>query len=294
MKILMGCSSAMIGLLFSASVWAQCVFTDESSLHLQILGSGGPGASSGRASSAYVIWVDGVGRILVDAGSGSKVPFHQSGANFEDIDLVALSHLHPDHAAELPALLWTTGGSFRISGPSGAGFFPPLERFLELLFGQGGAFNVLANRMTLDLFELDVTTGDAVEVWRDGDIVVQGKRVPHGDVPALGYRVDFGDKSIAISGDQNGSDPTFIEFIKDVDVLVVHFGGTEASGGLNALHAKPSVWGQMATDANAGHVVVSHISTSSPQVLEESLGLLRSNYTGLVTVAEDLLCVEVN
>ena len=37
---------------------------------LQILGSGGPIADDGRASSGYLVWVDGESRVLIDAGGG--------------------------------------------------------------------------------------------------------------------------------------------------------------------------------------------------------------------------------
>ena len=47
----------------------------------------------------------------------------------------------------------------------------------------------------------------------------------------------------------------------------------------------------MATDANAGQVIISHITTS--EELEAGEAHLRSTYDGPVTVAEDLLCVEV-
>ena len=286
------CSMAFV---ISTSVWAECPATDESNMQLQILGSGGPNGSGDRASTSYVLWIDGVGRILIDAGSGTKLAFDKSGANFDDIDLVAISHFHPDHSAELPALLWTSGGSFRISGPTGSEALPSLESFLDSLFGEGGAFNVISRRLELDPLTVNVTGTDVTEVWRDGDILVHGRSVPHGTVPAVGYRVDIGDHSIVFTSDQNGSDDSFIEFIEDVDVLVIHMTATEDStGGTAQLHAKPSVWGQMATAANAGHVVVSHISTSSPEVLSTNLRVLADNYSGRVTVGEDLLCVPVN
>jgi ribonuclease BN (tRNA processing enzyme) len=294
MKIRIYSMVALLGVVCSVPTWAICPITGDSNVQLQILGSGGPNDSGGRASSSYVLWVDGVGRILVDAGSGTKVPFHTSGANFNDIDLVALSHFHPDHSAELPALLWTSGGDFRISGPSASEQFPSLDSFLESLFGEGGAFNIVSGRLNLDPITVDVSSNATTEIWRDGDILVQGRSVPHGTVPAVGYRVDVGDYSIAFTSDQNGSDPSFSEFAKDVNVMVIHMTASEDStGGTALLHAKPSVWGQMAAAANAGHVVVSHISTGSPQVLNANLAVLRDNYSGSVTVAEDLTCVEV-
>ncbi len=301
MKRKISCSTVILSLMFSTSLWSACPQSPESNVQLQILGSGGPGAAGGRASAAYLLWIDGVGRIMVDAGSGTKDQFYQSGASLNDIDILALSHLHPDHSAELPALLWPAGGAFRVSGPSAAGVFPSIEEFLDRLFGPQGAFYVLEDRIELDAVTVDVTSTDPIEVWRDEDAVIRGRGVPHGDVPTIGYRVDLGDRSIAFASDQNGSDPTFADFISDVDVLVIHMAGTEESTGIIAeLHAKPSVWGQMATAANVGQVVVSHISNalaandpSSRQVLNTSMEILRDNYSGPLTLGEDLMCIEV-
>jgi len=264
-------------------------------LQLQILGSGGPGAASGRASSAYMVWTDGVGRILVDAGSGSKNTFHQSAADLGAIELVALSHLHPDHAAELPAILWPAGGTFDLSGPGAGGGFPAVDEFLERLLGSAGAFPVLTDRVNANPIIIDARSATASAVWNRHGISVRGLGVPHADVPTIAYRIEFANHSVVFTSDQNGSDPRFISFIQDADVLVIHLAAPEDAVGVIAdLHAKPSVWGEMAEAGNVGRVVVSHISTSSPQVLADSLAILQANYSGAVTVGEDLLCVDVN
>ena len=281
---------AALGLLLAVKpALAAC---GETGVQLQILGSGGPGASAGRASAGYLVWIDGAGRILVDAGGGIKQRFHASGADLGDVGLLALSHFHPDHSAEVPALLWPGGARLRVAGPSGSVAFPSLDDWLDGLFGPGGVFRVLAGRLELEAVTVDVTTGAPAEIWRDGDVRVRGIGVPHADVPAVGYRVDVGDVSLAFSSDQNGSDPAFVEFARDVDVLVVHLGRGEASTGRAVdLHARPSVWGALAAEARVGRVVASHVSTSSPQVLADSLTVLGAAYGGPVTVGEDLLCV---
>ena len=152
------------------------------------------------------------------------------------------------------------------------------------------------------LDELSVRTEDGLSedgatvttIWGNGDLGVTGIGVPHGDVPTIGYRVDYGELSVAFSSDQNGSNEAFVEFVKDVDYLVIHMAGNENSTGVIAnLHAKPSVWGQMATASNAGHVIVSHIATSDQNQLDENLSILAENYSGPVTVASDLMCVDV-
>ena len=281
----------VLGLLAAKPALADCA---ADGMQLQILGSGGPGASAGRASAGYLVWIDGVGRILVDAGGGIKQRFHASGADLGDVALLALSHLHPDHAAAVPALLWPRGATLRVAGPSGSGVFPSLDDWLTGLFGPRGVFRVLGGRLELDPITVDVTTGEAVEVWRDGDVRVTGIGVPHGGVPAVAYRVDAEGASVAFSSDQNGSDPAFVEFVRNVDVLVVHLGRAEEATGLAAdLHASPTGWGVLAAEAGVRRVVASHISTSSSRVLADSVRYLRAAYGGPVAVGEDLMCVNV-
>ena len=84
----------------------------EDGVALQVLGSGGP-FGHGRASSGYLVWVDGVARILVDAGGGTFTRFHEADAHIADLDVIALSHFHPDHSAEVPALLWIKSTELR-------------------------------------------------------------------------------------------------------------------------------------------------------------------------------------
>src|SRR5258708_33453102 len=73
---------------------------------VQILGSGGPAINRERASASYLLWVGGQARMLVDMGGGTYLRFGQSQAKLSDLAMVAISHLHPDHVSDLPALLW--------------------------------------------------------------------------------------------------------------------------------------------------------------------------------------------
>jgi len=71
-----------------------------------VLGSGGPLATeSGRASAGYLIYINGVAKILMDAGGGTYQRLGQSGADIKDLDIILLTHLHLDHMAELPSLV---------------------------------------------------------------------------------------------------------------------------------------------------------------------------------------------
>ena len=247
------------------------------------------------------LWLiaDGDGWTLIDTGfSTSKVRgmWEEIFANDLDgkpINRLIVTHFHPDHSAEVPAILWPRGGDLRVAGPSGSPGFPSLDDYLSGLFGPEGVFRVLNSRAKFDPITVDVKAAAPTEVLAKGSLLVTAQGVPHGNVPALGYRVEVGDASIVFSSDQNGSDPAFTEFSKDVDVLVVHFAGSEEARGGQArnLHAKPSVWGQIATDAKVKELVLSHISSN--QDFDANLKHLKSRYSGPVTVAKDLMCVAV-
>ena len=87
---------------------------------LQVLGSGGPELDDGRNSSGYLIWYKNKARDLIDAGAGSSIEYGQSGAQFEDLQAILLTHLHVDHSADLPAFI---KGSFFTSRDTNLSLF---------------------------------------------------------------------------------------------------------------------------------------------------------------------------
>ena len=287
----------MKNILFLVALIVSPVFAQEEEANncgandfaLQILGSGGP-FGNGRASAGYLLWIDGQSRIMIDAGGGTFSHFHEAGANIADLQLLAISHFHPDHSAELPALLWPQNGPLTIVGPSGDKAFPSVGEFIDGLFGIDGVFRVLNDRFQFRTIEVDIND-EASEILNERSVVVRSLGVPHGDVPALGFRVEVGGRSIAFSSDQNGTDPRFVEFVKGVDLLVVHFAGNEDGSGRADLHAKPSVWGEIANEAKVGRLILSHLSIN--QNFESNLDALKAVYSGPLTVAEDLMCMSV-
>src|SRR5580698_1085582 len=114
----------------------------DASLEVLVLGSGGPGAA-GRAASSYLVFVDGVARILVDAGPGSFARLGEAKVSPSRTDIVLLTHLHIDHAGEIPGLFKSRAVSgsgpitFNIWGPSGAvkngenPYFPSTTEFFQ-------------------------------------------------------------------------------------------------------------------------------------------------------------------
>jgi len=275
---------------------------------LQILGSGGPIADDDRAASGYLIWHDGRARVLVDAGGGVFVRFGQTGAHIEDLDLLALTHLHTDHAADLPALLM--GGYFSprratlpVSGPMGNQLMPSIRDFLNAMFSsEQGAFRYLSGFLdgtdglfALTPIEVNPKGAQPVEVFENKRLRVRAVGVEHGPVPTLGYLFELGGKLVAISGDQNLETAAFSKLAAAADILVMPMAIPEdADAVARNLHAKPSTIGQAAARARPGQLVVSHLMQRSLRSLDTNLAEIRRYYSGNVTVAEDLACFRLN
>lgn len=277
---------------------------------LQILGSGGPIADDGRASASYIVWVDGKSRLLIDAGGGSFLRFGEAGARFTDLDFVGLSHFHTDHSADFPALLKSGIFSGRtrslgLAGPTGGGPFPGLGKYLEALLNpEFGAYGYLSGYLDgtgglaqFDPVEVDVSSKETSLVFEnkpDG-ISVEAIGVPHGIVPALGFKVRVGDLAIVFASDQNGSDSQFVEFSAGADILVMHMvipqGATDSA---TQLHALPSVIGEIAATAEVQTLLLSHFMARSLQNFDDNLAAVRRGYDGQIVVADDLKCLNLN
>ncbi len=276
---------------------------DEGGVVLQILGSGGPIADDGRASSAYLVWVDGQSKVLIDAGGGAFLRFGEAGASFEDLDFVGLSHFHTDHSADFPALLKSGNFSRRkrplyVSGPVGNERFPGLEDWLDrMLDDESGAYAYLAGYLdgTAELAMLvqrEVDGEQARVVYTSEWMRIEAMRVPHGIVPAVAFRVRIGEETLVFASDQNGSKAAFADFARDASVLVMHLVVPEGvSGVARRLHAPPSVVGMTAEKAKARKLVLSHFMARSLDDLEANVALVDANYGGEIVLAEDLACV---
>jgi len=296
--------STIVLLLAASFARAAC---GEHGLAVQVLGSGGPVASDARASSGYLVWLDGRARVLVDAGGGVFLRFGESGAKLEDLALIAITHLHSDHVADLPALVKSGFFSAResplaVSGPSAGGEFPSLREFLHAEFDpQHGAFRYLSGALDgsdglfkLEPIEIDVNAKAPVDETTGGELHVRALGVPHGPVPALAYRVDARGARIVFSGDQNGSNEAFWTMAHDADLLVMaHAVPEDADPVARKLHATPSTIGAGAARAHVKRVLLSHLMKRSLDTLDANLAIVRAKYHGPIDVATDLACYPV-
>jgi ribonuclease BN (tRNA processing enzyme) len=271
---------------------------------VQILGSGGPAINGDRASTSYLLWIGAQAKILIDMGGGAFLRFGQTQAKLSDLSLVAISHLHPDHVSDLPALLWLSNRARQeplpIVGPSGNNVAPDFSTFLNRLFNEkSGAFQVLGSTLAaqegsagggvrLDVGVVDVTKTDPSTVFDRAGLTVTALEIPHGNIPTLAYRVRTQNVSIVFSSDQTGANPRFIEFARGANVLIMHLAIPVSDN--RPVHASPAVVGRVAQEAGVARLILSHIGQFD---LDPAIAELKKFYTGPLIIGADLQCTQV-
>ena len=268
---------------------------------IQVLGSGGP-EMHGRASSGYLIRIDGKARVLVDAGGGTALRFGQSGARMSDLDVVLLSHLHADHSSDLIALIKSAHFEPRtralpIVGPVGSGLYPSTTLFVSRLVGpEMGAWIYLGevgNEATFELAPTDIGVADASQhvAWTGERIPATALGVHHHDVPTLAWRVEVGGKTIVFSGDTNDEDGQLGEFARGANVMVVHHGLAPGWHPIEGtLHMAPEGIAKVLGVARPDLAVLSH---RRPQTLGKepaTVSIIRERFDGPLYFADDLDC----
>jgi ribonuclease BN (tRNA processing enzyme) len=299
--------SALVLLLFFGP--SSPLFAKDSvpALELLVLGSGGPGAA-GRAASSYLVFVDGDARILIDAGPGSFARLGEAKASLSNTDIVLLTHLHIDHVGEIPGLFKARAVSgsgsivFNVWGPGGSpgygedAYFPGTRQFLELLFGAKGAFAYLkdfAAPITLHAHDIPAPTAISAvrQVFKDRGLAITAIAGHHGDAPSVIYRIDHAGKSVTFSGDIDAKGlPALRNIAQATDLLVfntVVLDPPASAPILYTLHTPPHSIGQLANDAGARALLLSHISPAVDESNAAVLESIRQNYAGTVTFAKD-------
>jgi len=286
-------------------------------LELVILGTASPIHTAHRFGPAQVISGGGV-NVLVDTGWGSTLRLYQAGIPPQKIDAVFFTHLHSDHTTDLPDFLvmrWV-GGIDRplpVYGPEGtarmvAAFQEALAADTKYRLAHHGE-KLWAGGLAAEVKE--VSAGEEpVAVATVGEIAIKAFDVDHRPVmPAFGYRLERGERSITISGDTNPC-PGLLNGSRDADILVcdsmnkpmmaaleenLRTVGNKLQASLledaHTYHASVQEAAEIARDAQVKHLVLSHVMPSiahEPGVLAQFAGGLDKIYAGPISVARDL------
>ncbi len=286
-------------LTFNSIALAEC---QSQRVKVQVLGSGGPELTDGRASSSYLVWLDGKGVILLDAGGGSSLNYEKSTAQLNDLEVIVFSHFHVDHSASFP--VYIKGSYFthrtkdlQVFGPEGNDLMPSATEFVNRSVGENGVFSYLQNYVSntkkskykIITQNISLAKHKQQNVYQSKDYALFATPVHHGPLPALAWRIDVAGCSISYSGDMNNQFQTLVELAQGSDILIAHNAVTESQKGVGRkLHMPPSEIGKIAQQAKVKKLVLSHRMSRTLGAESETLASIKKYYKGPVFFADDM------
>ena len=266
-----------------------------------LLGTGTPRPNIERFGSATLVNVGGE-KLLFDVGRGATIRLHQAGVTPNQIDKVFLTHLHSDHISGLDDL-WITGWVWQrqqnltVYGPTGV---HSLVGNLRKAYAADISYRVSnadLNDEKAKIESIEICEG---LIYESGKIKVQAFMVDHKPVsPALGYRIEFGDRVIVISGDTTYSD-NLIKHAQDADVLIHEITAAEESllkrnkrlQNIVAYHTNPKQMSLILEKTNPRTSILNHVLLFG--VSEQSvINAINENYSGKVLMGYDLMKIGV-
>jgi len=286
---------------------------DNDEIKLTFLGTGAPRPSHDRYGPAILVEAGGY-KIMVDAGPGMRERLFQAGG-FEmmtTVDHLLITHLHFDHTISAPGL-WLTGWLFGRKVPMN-------------VYGPVGTAEMMANFQTA--YDWDIRYRKTVGVHQEGiellatdvgpgvffnknGLKITAFNVEHMPTnietgeslglegATLGYRIDYGGRSVLFSGDTRSTPSSeIIPMGKGVDVLIHETqvpapGDTPEARLANvslSVHSTPAQVAYVFNQTKPRLGVYSHIIP--PEIGAEEL-LPMTDYAGEMLVAEDLMTLTI-
>ncbi len=237
-------------------------------MRLTILGCCGSIPGPNAAASGYLIEADGF-VLGLELGNGTLARLQALRDPF-DLDALLLSHLHPDHCADVSAL--TVMRRYHPALP-----YPERPRRLPV-YGPSDvherlAFAYAANeeeRATTDLSDVydfrTLRTGPG----QIGPFEVVAVPVDH-PTPAFGLRISHGGRTLAYTGDTGVCD-TLTDLAAGVDVLLSEASWTDSPERPQGVHLSGKEAGELGRKAEAGRLLLTHVApwTDRDAVLAEA------------------------
>ncbi len=288
-------------------------------LHLALCGAGSPLPDPKRSGPCVAV-IAGKRMFVVDAGTGAARNLSRMGLSSGRVARVFLTHFHSDHIdglGELMTLRWVNGAHrspLPVAGPQGveavvSGFNTAYaddrvyrtDHHGEDIVPPSGGGGVA------DSFQVPAE-GEGTVVYEENGLTVTAFAVDHAPVePAVGYRFDYKDRSLVISGDTVKS-ANLERFSQDVDLLVHEALSPKLVGVLTEAaekagraafakitrdildyHASPVEAAESAAAVNAGHLLFYHIVPALPLRALEAVFTegVADVYSGPFTVGRD-------
>jgi ribonuclease Z len=288
-------------------------------LYVGLAGTGAPFPDINRVGPCIVV-AAGKHLYIVDCGDGAARNIPLMGFQIGRIDAILLTHFHSDHIAGLGEIMlqrWANGSNASpvdVIGPEGIdevvkGYNDVYRLDAKYRVAHHGAATVPPSGAGGTARPFILSAGDdasTIVVDEDG-VRITAFKVNHAPAyPAVGYRFDYGDRSLVISGDTVPCDSlkkqsigvdvllhealqgSLMKLINEQAALAPSPSTAKITADIPSYHASPEDAARIAGEAGVKHLVLYHILPPLPPLLTGMfLGDSSKFYSGPITVGED-------
>lgn len=288
-------------------------------LHICLCGSGAPFADPRRACPCVAV-IAGRSFYIIDIGPSSERKMELMRLNPGKVTAVFLTHFHSDHIGDLGELTlkrWAGGSNkspLEVFGPAGV---ETVVQGFNLAYSLDSKYRILHHGpetvppagagCLAKPFHFPSGQNELVIIDADG-LRITAFQVDHAPVePAVGYRFDYKDRSVVISGDTapcqsmihqaKGSDllvhealqPDMVRILEDLAQKNGHRNTARIMADIPRYHTSPEDAAKIAKEAGVRHLLLTHILPPLPVSMLKSafLGDARKISNVPITIAED-------
>lgn len=245
-------------------------------MELTVIGSGTGVPSLRRGSPAVAVRAAGK-LVLLDLGAGTLRSMLQWGINFNQIDLLALSHRHPDHVGDLVPFLFATryalGYTRRVPF-----WLVAAQGFKEFLGRLGAAFGTWLEPPE-GLMQLRELSPEGPDELRWEGLTIKSAPTNHIE-GSLAFRLEAESRSLVYSGDTDESD-SLVALAQGADLLILEASFPSKVPG----HLTPAEAGRLAARAGVGRLLLTHFYPACDAV--DVVALAAQEFSGEILRAED-------
>ena len=276
----------IIGLVFYSAVAGAQTAPSPSvafdGLKITLCGTSSPLPAPGRAQACVAVETPDH-LYIVDAGSGSAATAQLSGIPLGKLRGILLTHYHSDHISDIGDFnlnSWVAGrpAPLQIIGPQGVS---RIVEGLNITYELDRGYRVAHHGAELLDPELGILQSRTIEegiIMDDDGMKITAFEVSHPPIePAYGYRLDYGGRSLVISGDSlvtekivelsDGADVVIhdamaLQLVQGAEAMSRRAGNTRIATVLHDIqdyHATSTDLARLVTEAEIGQLALYHL-----------------------------------